>query len=215
MGLFDRMYSIKNQEPTQQYDDGCVRCGKLIFDYDPYRDEYACDDCGWIVSEKPSGEIEVIITDVAADGEQSPNEGKNEIESQDMPLEEMNKIVQEYGSTMVNCGPPPGGVADVSRLPYPKSKIKKAIIQALQLTDDPEMATSLKGGYTQLSDWQEGVGDANVGLNLSTFGVDMTASEMEKAFLKRQSEMEEWKGKVDNEMDSLRDDLIKLGLWEE
>jgi hypothetical protein len=44
-----------------------------------------------------------------------------------MPLEEMNEIVQEYGSAMVNCGPPPGGVADVSKLPYPKSKIKKAV----------------------------------------------------------------------------------------
>ncbi len=216
MGLFDRMYSIKKQEPTQlQYDEGCVRCGKLRFDYDPYHDEYVCDDCGWAMGEKPNGEIEIKEKDVAVNGEQSPYKGKDESESQDMPLEEMNKIVQEYGSAMVNCGPPPGGVADVSKLPYPKSKIKKAIIQALQLDDDPEMATSLKGGYTQLSDWQEGVGDANVGLDLSTFGVDMDTNERAEAFLKRQSQMEEWKDKVDSELDSLRADLIKLGLWEE
>ena len=151
MGLFDRMYSIKNQETTQQYDEGCFRCGKLRFDYDPYHDEYACVDCGWTMSEKPNGEIEISEKDVAASSEQPPNESKDEFESQDMPLEEMNKIVQEYGSAMVNNGPPPGGVADVSKLPYPKSKIKKAVIQALQLVDDPVMATSLKGGYTQLS----------------------------------------------------------------
>jgi hypothetical protein len=215
MGLFDRMYSINNQKTTQQYDEGCFRCGKLRFDYDPYHDEYACDDCGWTMSEKPNGEIEISEKDIAASGEQPPNEVKDEFESQDMPLEEMNKIVQEYGSAMVNCGPPPGGVADVSKLPYPKSKIKKAVIQALQLVDDSVMATSLKGGYTQLSEWQEGVGDANIGLNLSTFGVDMDTSEREKAFLERQNQMKEWKDKVNSELDSLRADLIKLGLWEE
>lgn len=216
MGLFDRIYSIKNQEPAQlQYDEGCVRCGKLRFDYDPYYDEYVCDDCGWTMSEKPNGEIEIREKDVAVNGEQPLNDGKYESDSQDMPLEEMNKIVQEYGSAMVNCGPPPGGVADASKLPYPKLKIKKAIIQALQLADDPGMATSLKGGYTQLSDWQEGVGDANVGLDLSQFGVDMDTSERAEAFLKRQSQMEEWKDKVDSELGSLRADLIKLGLWEE
>ena len=216
MGLFDRIYSIKNQEPTQlQYDEGCVKCGKSRFDYDPYHDEYVCDDCGWTMSEKPNGEIEIREKDVAVNGEQPLNDGKYESDSQDMPLEEMNKIVQEYGSAMVNCGPPPGGVADASKLPYPKLKIKKAIIQALQLADDPGMATSLKGGYTQLSDWQEGVGDANVGLDLSTFGVDMDTNERAEEFLKRQSQMEEWKDKVDIELDSLRADLIKLGLWEE
>jgi len=217
MGLFDRMYSIKNQEPTQQqqYDEGCFRCGKLSFDYDSYHDEYVCDDCGWTMGEKPTGEVEIREKDVAVSGEQLPNEGKDESESLEMPLEEMNEIVQEYGSTMVNCGPPPGGVADVSKLPYPKSKIKEAVIQALQLVDDPEIATSLKGGYTQLSDWQEGVGDANIGLNLSAFGVDMDTSERVKAFLKRRSQMEKWKDKVNSEKDSLRDDLIKLGLWEE
>jgi len=216
MGLFDRMYSSKNQEPTQlQYDEGCVRCGKLKFDYNSYHDEYACDDCGWTMGEKPTGEIEIREKDVDTKGEKPPNEGKYESDSQDMPLEEMNKIVQEYGSAMVNCGPPPGGVADASKLPYPKSKIKKAIIQALQLDDAPEMATSLKGGYTQLSDWQEGVGDANIGLDLSTFGVDMDTSERAEAFLKRQSQMEEWKAKVDSELGSLRADLLKLGLWEE
>ncbi|MBT8334653.1 MAG: hypothetical protein HKP41_06685 [Desulfobacterales bacterium] len=215
MGLFDRMYSIKNQETTQQYDEGCSRCGKLQFDYDSYFDEYACVDCGWTMSEKPNGEIEINKKNVAASDGQPPNEAKDEFESQDMPLEEMNEIVQEYGSAMINCGPPPGGVADVSKLPYPKSKIKKAVIQALQLADDPIMATSLKGGYTQLSEWQEGVGDANIGLNLSTFGVNMDTSEREKAFLERQSQMKEWKDKVNSEFDSLRADLLKRGLWEE
>ena len=58
MGLFDRFYPIKNQETTQQqYDEGCFRCGKLLFDYDPYHDEYTCDDCGWIMGEKPKGEL--------------------------------------------------------------------------------------------------------------------------------------------------------------
>ncbi len=214
MGLFDRMYSIKNQEPVQQYDKGCVRCGKLNLNYNSYYDEYVCDDCGWTMSEKPDGEIEIIKTDIAASGEQPPNDGKDEIVSQDMPLEEMNEIVQEYGSTMINCGPPPGGVADATKLPYPKWKIKKAIIQALQRADDSEIATSLKSGYVHLSDWQESVGDANVGLDLSTFGLDTDTSEREEAFLERQSQMEEWKDQVNNEIDSLRDDLITLGLWE-
>ena len=101
MGLFDRMYSIKKQEPTHQYDEGCVRCGKLRFDYDPYHDEYVCDDCGWAMGEKPNGEIEIKEKDVAVNGEQSPYKGKDESESQDMPLEEMNKIVQDHND--LNC----------------------------------------------------------------------------------------------------------------
>ena len=39
--------------------------------------------------------------DVAISDELPPNEGKDESESLDMPLEEMNEIVQEYGSAMV------------------------------------------------------------------------------------------------------------------
>jgi hypothetical protein len=38
---------------------------------------------------------------------------------------------------------------------------------------------------------------------------------MEKAYLERQSQMKEWKDKVNSEFDSLKADLLKLGLWEE
>ena len=46
------------------------------------------------------------------------------------------KIIQEYGTILQTQAPTPGCVADVSKLPYPKLTIKKALIVALRSTFD-------------------------------------------------------------------------------
>ena len=87
-----------------------------------------------------------------------------------LSFDEVGKIIQAYGDSMVNNAPPSTGVADVSMLPYPKETIKAAIQIALKHTEDQEMLSSLKIGYLQLSDWQENVGETKGGFDFSTIG---------------------------------------------
>ena len=207
--------SAQTTEAEQSYADGCVKCGKLRFEYHEYFKEYTCDNCGWIISEEPNGEIEIIKTNLADNAEKSENESGDGSIPEAMPLEEMNKIIQEYGTAMVHKAPPSGGVADVSSLPYPKSQIKRAIIQALYAVAGPEMATSLKAGYVKLSDWQEDVGEQSIGIDLSKFGMILDTGERADAYLEQENQIEKWKDQVNDEMESLQDDLEKLGLWGE
>jgi hypothetical protein len=207
--------AAQTTEAVQSYADGCVKCGKLRFEYDEYFKDYTCYNCGWTINEEPKGEIEIIKTNLADNAEKSENKAKDSSISQAMPLGEMNKIIQEYGSAMVHKAPPAGGVADESNLPYPKSKIKKAVIQALCAVDGPEMATSLKHGYLKLSDWQEDVGEQSIGIDLSKFGMILDTDERVDAYLEQESQIEKWKNQVNDEMESLQDDLEKLGLWGE
>jgi hypothetical protein len=204
--------SAQTTEAVQSYTDGCVKCGKLRFEYDEYFKEYTCDNCGWTISEEPNGEIEIIKTCLADNAEKSEDKRGDSSISEAMPLEEMNKIIQEYGSAMVYKAPPSGGVADVSSLPYPKSQIKKAIIQALYAVDGPEITTSLKDGYVKLSDWQEDVGEQSIGIDLSKFGMILDTDERVDAYLEQENQIEKWKDQVNDEMESLQDDLEKLGL---
>jgi len=81
---------------------------------------------------------------------------------QSMTPELATQIIQEYGAVLQNNSPLPGGVADISNLPYPKNQIKKALIIGLKTNDDPQMQEMLKTAYIQLTDWQEGVGDSAV-----------------------------------------------------
>lgn len=57
----------------------------------------------------------------------------------EMSLVDVEKIVQAYGATLEHNAPTPGCVADVSKLPYPKEEIKRALIVALRSTKDPKM----------------------------------------------------------------------------
>ena len=60
---------------------------------------------------------------------------------------EFVRIVQEYGNTLETAAPAPGAIADENQLPYPKQKIKNAIVEALRITDDPQLKEHLKVGY--------------------------------------------------------------------
>ena len=70
---------------------------------------------------------------------------------------------------MLYHAPTPGCVADAGKLPYPKEKIKYALIIGLKATDDPKMCEMLKFAFIQLADWQEGIGESDKGPDLSKF----------------------------------------------
>lgn len=201
-------------EPVQSDVDGCVKCGKLLFKYDEYFEEYTCESCGWMIDEEPNGDIKIIKSNVANNADKQPDEATDDSISQTMPPEEMNKIIQEYGRALVHKAPPLGGVADVSKLPHSKSKIKKALIQALYAVEGPELARSLKDGYVRLSDWQEDVGEQTIGIDLAEFGTISDLDEQASVYLEQEHQIEKWQHEVSSEVESLKDDLKKLDLWE-
>ena len=77
------------------------------------------------------------------------------------------EIVQKYGRTLEFDAPTPGSVADLNKLPYPKQKIKEALIQAMKITSDPQIKDHLKIAFISLADWQEGVGGEDIGFDFS------------------------------------------------
>ncbi len=66
-----------------------------------------------------------------------------------------------------NSAPTPGCVADIKELPHDKQAIKSAILTCLAHVSDPELKEQLKTGYMCLADWQIGVGDQHLGIDLS------------------------------------------------
>jgi hypothetical protein len=123
------------------------------------------------------------------------------------------KIVQAYGNTLETAAPAPGTVADVKKLSYPKQVIKNAIVAALRGTDDPQMKEHLKVGYIQLSDWQEGVGETNRGLDISALDMNQDAESLAKAVLEQSSGYEKWTAVAQEEQEALKQELRELGLW--
>lgn len=126
---------------------------------------------------------------------------------------EFVKVVQAYGAILENGAPTPGTVADSSKLPYPKHKIKEAIISALRSADDPTTKEHLKFGYVQLADWQEGVGEVNQGLDVSALDKSQDTEALAKAVLKQSADSEVWVAQSQKEAKELEQELHELGLW--
>lgn len=123
------------------------------------------------------------------------------------------RIVQAYGKILETSAPVPGTVADANKLPYPKQQIKDAIVAALRCADDPQMKEHLKVGYIQLSDWQEGVGESNQGLDVSTLDMSQDTESLAKAVLEQSSGSKKWTAIAQKEQEALQQELQALGLW--
>ena len=119
--------------------------------------------------------------------------------------------IQAYGKILETSALAPGTVADESKLPYPKAKIKEAIVAGLRITDDEQMKDHLKSGYLQLADWQPGVGQPNQGLDLSNLDTSDDAELLADAVLEHSSG--DWLSIVQKEEEDLKRELVELGLW--
>jgi len=72
-----------------------------------------------------------------------------------LSLQKAQAIVNAYGAALASKT---SGVVDASHLPHPKSRIKAALLVAMQATPEGSMRNLLKAGYVSLADWQDGVG---------------------------------------------------------
>ena len=127
----------------------------------------------------------------------------------------LNKIASDYGAVLASsAAPAPACVADARKLPHPKEDIKKALVYALRLVEDPQMRSALKICYISLANWQEGVGDTDVGLDFRKIDPNADIHELAKWVTSHASAWQNWLRKASAERESLVADLQKLGLWD-
>lgn len=69
-----------------------------------------------------------------------------------MSVQDVQQIVNAYGGAMAG---PTGLVRDVGTLPYPKERIKQALLTAIKLTPAGAAREQLRSGFVMLGDWQD------------------------------------------------------------
>jgi len=122
-------------------------------------------------------------------------------------------IVQGYGKVIETARPAPGTVADVNKLPYPKEQIKDALIVALRSADNPQEKEYLKTGYILLADWQEGVGESNIGLDLSNIDLNQDPNSLIENVQEKSKVSDYWMKVIQKEGEVLEQELRELNLW--
>ena len=121
------------------------------------------------------------------------------------------KIVQAYGKVLEESQIGLGIVADIKELPFSKEQIKKAIIFAINNTDDVKMKEQLKVGYISLADWQENVGETHQGFDPRNYNKDLSPEELLQQMPDSNS-LNYWLDKVNYEQALLLDELAKFKL---
>lgn len=130
-----------------------------------------------------------------------------------MTVAAAEKIVQEYGAALRSVSRPGRYVTDARNLPHPKEDIKQALILALRLNTDPKEREALKIAYVSLADWQEGVGDIPVGLDLTKMDLNADPIGLAKRIAPQADTMVKWLPVVKEEQEALKSELQKLDLW--
>ena len=128
---------------------------------------------------------------------------------------ETETILHAYGQALQQRAMAQVGVLDVSELPYPKEQIKTAIIAGLRVTGDDRTREMLRAGYVHLSGWQEGVGCQVCGTELPNLDMESDPTELAERILEGGPGYEKWRTVVQAEQESLRQELVERGLWDE
>ena len=135
-------------------------------------------------------------------------------DSKNISLEQAEKVIQAYGSYIAGSDSVPGTDADVSWLPYSKAKIKRAILIGLGAAQDIQQKEMLKVGFMQLANFHEGVGEKNIGLDLSNLDVGKAnIDELAHQVLKQTESSGKWQRLVQEEQEAFKNELQKAGYW--
>lgn len=127
----------------------------------------------------------------------------------------LTQIASDYGAVLASsAAPAPLCVADAHKLPHPKEDIKKALVYALRIVEDPQMRSALKICYISLANWQEGVGDIDAGIDFTKIDPHTDIHELAKLMTSQAPTWENWSLRVSAERESLVRELEKLGLWD-
>jgi len=114
----------------------------------------------------------------------------------------LHEIVQAY-LRQLDADPPDGRIVDTRKLPYPKAKIKQALMHELTSVERSVQSTELISAMVRLSSYQEGVGKDDVAALGGESTLNMGPEELEHMADKMASHMERYnrfKPAVDAEM---------------
>jgi len=147
--------------------------------------------------------------------------GNQKAQEKQMPktIAEINKIVNDYGDFMESpYFPAPGCIADTKKLPYDKKLIKVALVLSAKLCNDPKMKEMLKVAYVGLANFQDGVGEMDVGLDMRKFpnlqNIDLNDRTQFESISKKMDRMmeayEQFKKKADEEHQALLMDISQF-----
>lgn len=125
---------------------------------------------------------------------------------------EAERIVQAYGEFLETNAPTPGTVADISKLPFPKEKIKQALLYAIKTSDDSELVSAMKTTYILLADWQEGVGNEDIGLDSSKIDMSKDIQNVAGDIKKMMHDPDGVLDKARQERERLVEDLERLDI---
>jgi hypothetical protein len=130
----------------------------------------------------------------------------------ELTLDTAIKIIQDYGAFVESATHAPGCVVDARNLPHPKQRIKQALILALRSTTDPQKRDWCRTGLLYLADWQEGVGNEPVGLDLRKIDRNATPTEQAKQAGPMLDGWKKWSEIVEAERKAVWQELTELGL---
>jgi hypothetical protein len=125
-------------------------------------------------------------------------------------------IVHDYGVAVQSVSAAGRGcIADVSRLPHSKRRIKDALTLLLSVTDEADLRERLKSSYLLLADWQEGVGVTIVSASMCDSDFNNSAPDAVGSAARGLAwdAWEKWRSRVLQEERALKAELQQLGLW--
>jgi hypothetical protein len=126
-----------------------------------------------------------------------------------MTRDESLKIINTYGRVLAehksSCG-------DLSELPYPKERIKEAILFGIQHTADLNVREQLKGAYITLAQWQTGFGARRANAEMTPDDLKGTPSEIAARILAKGDELVKVPHEIAAEAELLMANLKALGL---
>jgi hypothetical protein len=137
--------------------------------------------------------------------------GKKSVPEEKTSVPEEKKIVSEFGAFLESNQPTPGTVADASKLPFPKDVIKESLVKCIKAEKDPQMKEVFQSAYIMLADWQEGVGETNVGLDVTNFDPTLSSDDdmkkLANQIISQSKGFDKWKKIVAAEQAQLMKDL--------
>lgn len=128
-----------------------------------------------------------------------------------MSIGEAEAVINAFGKTLELAGSVPGTVADETKLPYPKYRIKNAILISLKEARSDQDRTFLKEGYLMLSGFQKGVGETDSGVDLTKIDIDEVTNEDLLALASKIGGVDPWQEKVQTELAQLNAELQSAG----
>ena len=122
------------------------------------------------------------------------------------------RMVLDYARFLELDAPMPGRIVDQSRLPYPKARLKSAMLLCIGNNSDARLAEHLKAGYLMLSAFQPEVGEEGLGTDFSALDLERDIPGIALQLEQDEEQAHPRRQQVARELEQLRQELYALEL---